>query len=530
MKGIFQNPILPGYYPDPSICRKGEDYYLVTSSFEYFPGVPVFHSRDLVHWQQLGHCLDRPSQLSMEGLRCSKGIYAPTIRYHQERDLFYMITTLVKNDPYWTNVNFFVTAKDPAGPWSDPVVIEGAEGIDPSLLFDEDGSAYYVGNMRSDPENLSNQNRYIWAQRIDLDTGALLGEKHILRKDGALYHAKCPEGPHLYKINGWYYLLTAEGGTARNHSVTIYRSRHVFGPYEGNPRNPLITHRNMRSDCPISSVGHADMIQTQTGQWWAVLLGTRTIGDTIRSSLGRETFLIPVAWEEEWPVFSPETGHVEASFPLPDLLPFYPQEEAICDQFEEKKLTPRWMTLRTYGEESRYSLTRRPGWLSLALKAGMLTQETSPAFLGQRQRHKAFSVRTKMDFAPGSEKESAGMVVLMSNGFHFRMEKTFVQGRPSMVLTQCVAGEEKILACAECSSSVVWMKITARKNMYDFYYAEEPEYWISLKQQVDGRFLSVDQAGGFNGAFIGLYASGNGTDRPDWADFDWFEYQSLQED
>ena len=223
----LRNPLLPGFYPDPSICKKGGDYYLVTSSFEYFPGIPIFHSRDFVHWHQIGHVLTRRSQANLDGLCPSRGIYAATIRYHEKTDTFYVVTTLVGNAPYYDNINFYVTASDPAGPWSDPVIIKGAEGIDPTLVFDGE-EVYYLGNRRPNPDIPECESRHIWLQRLDLPTGTLVGERVTLLEHGALYDAVAPEGPHLYHIKDWYYLIIAEGGTDHNHCSTVFRSHSIF--------------------------------------------------------------------------------------------------------------------------------------------------------------------------------------------------------------------------------------------------------------------------------------------------------------
>ena len=277
----YQNPVIAGFHPDPSVCRVGDDFYLVNSSFQYFPGVPIFHSRDLVHWQQIGHVLTRPSQLPLKNASTGGGIYAPTIRHDGER--FYMITTNVSDKG-----NFLVHATDPRGPWSEPVWIEQG-GIDPSLYF-EDGKCYLVSN----PDNC------IHLCQIDPLTGRQLTEsRRIWTGTGGRY----PEGPHIYKKDGWYYLLISEGGTEYGHKVTIARSRHIDGPYTGNPANPILTHINQNAENnPIQGVGHADMVQAHDGSWWLVCLGFRTQNGQ-HHVLGRETFLAPVAWNEDgWPV------------------------------------------------------------------------------------------------------------------------------------------------------------------------------------------------------------------------------------
>src|SRR5512137_236117 len=249
MPRIFRNPILPGCYPDPSICRVGEDYYLVTSTFEYFPGLPVFHSRDLVHWHPVGHVLDRPSQLNLDGIRSSGGLYAPTIRHFN--GVFYVINTLMHGKAH--SGNFIVTASNPAGPWSDPVWLESAPGIDPSLFFDDDGRVWYTGNRMAGNSQYEGHTE-IWLQQLDLAEMRLIGEPRVLW-DGAVKGAVWAEAPHLYKHEGMYYLLIAEGGTAHHHAVSVARSRSVTGPYEGNRANPILTHRNLGLDYPIVGTG-----------------------------------------------------------------------------------------------------------------------------------------------------------------------------------------------------------------------------------------------------------------------------------
>ena len=507
---LLTNPLLPGFYPDPSICRCGEDYYLVTSSFEYFPGVPVFHSRDLVHWHQLGHCLDRPAQLDLSGVAPSQGIYAPTIRCHD--DLFYMVTTLVRDPPYQGNVNFYVTARDPAGPWSDPIVVQGAEGIDPTLFFEGD-TAYYLGNLRPHPEDPADRSRHIWLQQLDLASGKLVGPRHILLTDGALRGAGTPEGPHLYHIGDYYYLLIAEGGTSWNHSVTVFRSRHLTGPYEGNPRNPVLTHRNLGAGSPIHSTGHADLIETQTGQWWAVLLASRPDGGPYRN-LGRETFAVPVTWEDGWPVFSPATGRVEPQFPAPDLPECRWPVPPLCDAFETPNLAPVWVTLRT-PTRPFYSLQARQGYLRL------WTRHDPPAVLLRRQQHRRFCVRTVVEFAPAAVDDRTGLTAWMNEKFHLRAELC----GSTLTLYRRAAGADTVLAQRPCEARRVWLKLETWDQQYAFSYAVEPEVWQPLGE-ADGRILCKEVAGGFTGAMVGLYAAGN-SESAGTADFDWFEYQPL---
>ena len=278
MKSI-ENPILPGFYPDPSICRVGEDFYLVTSSFAFFPGVPVFHSRDLIHWEQIGHVLTRPEQLPLNCRHISGGIYAPTLRYFD--GTFYMITTNVDGIG-----DFVCTAQDPAGPWSDMHIVHGAPGIDPSLFFDEDGSCWMCGNDWSKGYGV------IWVAPFDTNTFSLCGERVDLWR-GAMHDAWAPEAPHIYKKDGWYYLMIAEGGTEFFHSETIARAESITGKYKGYPGNPILTHRHLGYGAPITNTGHADLVELADGSWYMVLLACRPI-EGYHLNMGRETFITPV--------------------------------------------------------------------------------------------------------------------------------------------------------------------------------------------------------------------------------------------
>lgn len=519
MNHVYQNPILSGFYPDPSFCRVGEDYYLVTSSFEYFPGLPIFHSRDLVHWRQIGHVLDRPSQLVLDGLEASRGLYAPTIRYHD--GVFYVINTLVLDHDIGRN--FIVTATDPAGDWSEPYWLNDAPGIDPSLFFDADGRCYYTGNRIPPEGEQFHGHREIWLQELDLNTMQLTGERWGLW-DGAVKGGVHAEAPHLYAKDGFYYLLIAEGGTAHDHAITIARSENISGPYVGNLRNPILTHRHLGLEHPIVGTGHADLVETPGGEWWMVLLAMRPYGGYFYN-LGRETFLVPVRWEEGWPVVSPGNGRVEFQHPAPDLpVHRWPQPPA-CDQFDAPQLADCWNLIRT-PRETIYSLTERPSHLRLYLRPQTLAEQVNPTYVGRRQQHINFTAQTVLEFAPQQASECAGMVLLQNNNFHFRLvicqtksEETAVQ------LIKRAAGEETTLAELPVSGKRFCFKVSARGQAYSFYVATEAGMWQTVAEAVDGRILSTPVASGFTGACLGLYASSNGTPSQNVADFDWFEYQ-----
>jgi xylan 1,4-beta-xylosidase len=510
----FRNPILPGFYPDPSICRAEDDYYLVTSSFEYFPGIPLFHSRDLVHWRQTGHVLSRPSQLDLDGVPASYGIYAPTIRFHGGK--FYVITTLRKQDRMHC---FFVTTEHPAGPWSDPVWLEDAPGIDPSLFFDTDGRVWCTGNdIPPDGEQYPGQ-RAIWLQEIDLIAGKLVGSRRWIWH-GAEPAVQYVEAPHIYRVDDTYYLLTAEGGTDSHHAVCVARSASVVGPYENNPHNPILTHHDLAADHAITSTGHADLVQTQKGEWWAVLLACRPYGGPY-SNLGRETFLAPIRWEDGWPVTGTGNGQLDFEYSAPQLpehrWPAIPER----DGFQADVLAPQWNFLRT----PRHQFwTLEKAELSLQLRPETLTEPVNPSFIGRRQQHINFTAQAMMSFVPGHE-ESAGLVLLQNDRFHFRFVVTRLANQDVVVrLIQRFEGEDGVLAERSVTSSDCFLRIQARGQNHSFLFATQPETWNSLYDHTEGHFLSSQVAGGFTGTYIGLYASSNGQSSTNVAVFRWFDY------
>ena len=517
MQTSFRNPILSGCYPDPSICRAGDDYYLVTSTFEYFPGLPIFHSRDLVHWHQIGHVLDRPSQLPLDEIRASAGLYAPTIRY--SNGTFYVINTLVDGKNH--SGNFIVTASDPAGPWSEPHWLD-SQGIDPSLFFDDDGRVWYTGTRLKSHGDYEGHTE-IFLQELDLPSMRLEGEEHILW-DGAVKGAVWAEAPHIYKVDGRYYLLIAEGGTAHHHAVTVARSDSITGPYEGNRGNPILTHRHLGLDYPIAGTGHADLVETQNGEWWAVLLAMRPYGGYFYN-LGRETFLVPVRWEEGWPLFSPGTGRVEFSYPVPDLPETTWTQEPACDEFDSNKLAFHWNVLRTPRDEF-YTLGERPGYLRLKLRPAYLSEQSNPSFVGRRQQHIHFRAKCAMEFSPQNEHECAGLALIQNNDFYYLFVIT-KQTEPVIQLIKRAHGVQEILANQSISPGEIYLKVQAHEQNYGFYFASKPDEWRTVAENVDGCILSTPVAGGFVGAYIAMYASSNGRASVNHADFDWFEYMDL---
>lgn len=543
------NPILSGFYPDPSICRVDKDFYLVTSSFSFFPGVPIFHSKDLAHWRQIGHVLDRPEQLPVSYHAPSAGIFAPTIRYHQ--GIYYVISTNMSLG----GRNFIVTAKDPAGPWSAMHCIEGADGIDPSLFFDEDGTAYYTGTTRIKEGDGTTQ--AIWGSVIDIKTMQLVGERSILWK-GALRNAYAPEAPHLYKKEGWYYLMTAEGGTEHYHSVNISRSQAVLGEYEGYQGNPILTHRHLGKLYPICNVGHGDLVALQDGSWYMVALGSRLM-DGYHKILGRESFIAPVIWEDGWPVVSPGTGKIQESYPLPISLPPAPffdnPFDSTSTDFDEKELGKEWNFLGL-PKVGAYRLE------DSFLKLQLLAQDIVPweldglpanpiariqalkgktghiSFVGRRQQHIRFVAETKLKFSP-TEQENAGMVVLQNDANQIQLAVQLnSQGQKTAVCitVRTVEKEGKqhfsqtVEGAYPVSGDDIFLKVIGRGIHYSFYVKEEEhDAYQRICEGVDGGFLGSQASGGFIGAYLGLFACGGGQKKDTFVGFDWFRYGELTE-
>lgn len=493
-KITYNNPVIPGFFSDPSVCRVGEDYYLVNSTFEYFPGVPVFHSKDLVNWEMIGYCIDRPTQLP-KGLN----IFATTIRYN--KGTFYMITTNIG-----AGGNFYVTATNPEGPWSEPIWIE-AQGIDPDLFFDDDGKAYVISST-------------FFLFEIDLKTGKFLSEgKKLWNGTGGRY----PEGPHIYKKDGFYYLMIAEGGTEEAHSETIARSKNIWGPYDPNPSNPILAHCNAAGQGnPIQGVGHADIVNAHDGTWWIVFHGYRTVGGGTHHTLGRETCLAPVDWPKNgWPVVNGNgTATVNMTCPTLPLKPFT-AGSAMTD-FDGEKLGLEWNYLR-YPLTESYSLSERKGFLRLRGTEQTIEGRKSPTFTGRRVQDMAFTATTLVEFDPKKSNEEAG-ITLLNNGSHFDI-LIKLSGGKRVVLSRLRFGSV-VYESAEAvlKPGPVMLMIKGDRSAFAFLYYQgngEPKEI----QKVEPRYLSSETVGGFTGVYVGLYTTGNGKASTANADYDWFEYK-----
>ena len=509
----YLNPILAGFYPDPSITRVGEDYYLVNSSFAYFPGVPLFHSTDLASWTQLGSVLTRRSQLDLDSAGISRGIYAPTIRYHD--GTYYMITTLVDRGG-----NFYVTAKDPAGPWSDPVWLPSVDGIDPSFFFDDDGKAWVVNNGEAIEKPRYDGHRAIWIQEFDIASGKMVGPRSLIVNGGVdiTTNPIWIEGPHILKHDGAYFLICAEGGTGDQHSEVVFRSGAPTGPYTPFKGNPILTQRHLDKTrtFPVTSTGHADFVDTPDGEWWAVFLGTRPYGDDTYNT-GRETFMLPVKWVDGWPIVL--SGNETVSF-APRRSRLAPSPAAAVpmhgnftwrDEFDAATLAPAWVTIR-HPADARFDLASSPGSLTLHPADAGFEAAARPTFIGRRQQHLNATATTSMTYVPANEGDKAGIVAFQNDEYYYYLAVARVNGETRVQLEKHAPGRRGgggVVASAPISvdaSNAVYLRIEARASVYHFAYATREGDWNQLGGDMDGAILSTRMAGGFVGTMIGLYA------------------------
>lgn len=548
----YTNPIIKGSYPDPSICRVGDDFYIVNSSFEYFPGLPIHHSKDLVNWNLIGYGLHRPEQctgkMNLTDVQSDGGIHAPSIRYHN--GLFYIITTNVyspgKGKPS-KMINFIITSERIEGPWSDPYIIENAPGIDPDIIFDN-GKIWYVGTHVPKDPNFNGEGE-IWLQELDSSNWSLIGERYFLWR-GALYYGTWAEGPHIYKRNDYYYLLIAEGGTGLNHAAMVAVSDDIKGPYIPNDRNPILTTRHLSYDHWVNSTGHGDLIELKDGSWYMVALGIRSEIDTY-SNMGRETHLIPVVWEKEpfewkydkiqeewsdlperqrfeklrhvnyeWPVCSPITGRVERSYPLP--FPNSPQfsDNSFKDEFDNVSLNLEW-NFRRVPNKRTYEIDVDNGHLRLFSDKDIIEDRKNCSLLGIRQKESDFEFLTKMIFDTDELKVQSGISLFQKddNYFIYTIERYNSQFLLKLILkehdNEPILIKDKILS--SYNGSIIF-RVVSDNAAYKFYYSLDDLNNFNLLSEIGSdKILSK----GYTGAYYGLYSSTNGNDIEEYADYDW---------
>ena len=528
----FSNPVIRGGYPDPSICKVGDTFFLVNSSFEYFPGLPIHKSKDLINWELIGYGLHRKSQVdstvNLIDVQSNGGIHAPTIRYKD--GVYYIITTNVyynEDEKRADMVNFIITAENPAGPWSDPIHILGAPGIDPDLFFDDDGKVWYVGNQMPENPNFNGEGE-IWLQELDLNEFKLVGEKHLLWRGacGGVW----AEGPHMYKKDGRYYLLIAEGGTSFNHAVMVALSDNIEGPYISNPRNPIITSRHLSYDNWVNSTGHGDIIQLDDGRNYIVLLGIRNQIER-GSNMGRETFLAPVDWEREpfewkdttplWPVVSPKTGRIELANDVVFNNSIQNTETSFKDNFESDKLNLKW-NFRRYPIENVFNINTKEKRLNLICHPNQIKERGRAALLGIKQTELNFEYLTKMYFEPNTNGSEAGISFFQKDDNYINY--TLIKDNGKHYLQAYVVKNGELISTLKEHfghyKGHIKLKVIVDKDAYKLYYSTTGAHF-NLFANLDGSAL---KSNGYTGAHLGLYATSNGKETKDSASFDYVNY------
>jgi len=528
--GEYLNPIIAGFYPDPSICRVDDDYYLVNSAFNYFPSIPIWHSKDLVNWTQIGNVIDRQSQFQISGGDMSRGTYAPTIRHW---DIFYVVNTLVGGTG-----NFLVTATHPEGPWSEPILLPNVGGIDPDIFFDEDGRCYILSCDEPEGQPLYNGHRAIKIQEFDLEQKKSVGPKTLL-VNGGTDITKQPiwcEGPHMYKINGKYYLMCAQGGTSTAHTEVIFRSESLLGPYVPWEKNPILTQMGLPDNRlnPVTCTGHADMVQTQNGDWYAVFLGCQPY-DGRNFNTGRQTFMLPVKWTDDgWPVIlQPNT-----SVPLTVKKPNLPADKApevattgnisFTDNFDSDKLHYRWVGIRGPGSKW-YAISKEDKALYIQPRADLLSNQSNPSYLGTRQQNNNFSCTVSMMAQPDTKDCIAGLVAFQDDDNYYAINVKVESGKLTEVAfekpsapvrggrggrgtrgtrgaTQPQAIEPQVSKTLPNNIKSIELKIEGEGPITRLYYKTGNGQFTQLGDDLESSFLSTDTAGGFQGVTLGMFA------------------------
>ena len=535
----FINPIINGGYPDPSIVRVENDFYIVNSSFEYFPALPIHHSKDLVNWELIGYGIDRPSQgtgkVNLYDVQQQGGIHAPSIRYHD--GLFYIVTTNVyspvdKSKPT-EMVNFILTAKNPAGPWSDPYVIEGAPGIDPDIFFDDNGKVWFVGTHDTGNPN-KNGIGEIWIQELDLDNWKLKGQRHSIWRGAC--GGCCVEGPHIYKQYGRYYLMVAEGGTSYNHAVMIASSKNIEGPYDSNPKNPILTSRHLSNNNWVHSTGHADLVQLKDKRWYMVSLGIRNEMDST-SNMGRETHLMPVVWEEawdnwvevekgrwepviiKWPVVAPNTGKVERNTSIPFLEKKQNINYSFYDDFTSSKLDLQW-NFRRVPRENTYELNSKNKTLKLNLSPESFELRSQYNLMGFRQKETEFEYSSSMNFKPKKNFSEAGLSIFSQddNYINFTVKK---HNNKTLLNLSVKPRDQKLDIIKSIPlkyNENIILKIVSKDNKYIYYYSLDDGNSFDVFTETAANLVLCK---GYIGTNLGLYASSNGYKTKEYAEFEW---------
>lgn len=510
-KRTYHNPVQRGFFPDPSVIRVGEDYYMVNSSFQYFPAIPISHSRDMVHWHIIGHAIVESDWLDLHDIKDSHGIWAPDIEYVDGKFYIYAPLRLNGDGTRGKNVlrrQLVMVSDKPEGPYSKPVCIE-VDAIDPSLFVDDDGSRYMVFAHA--------------AQTVPLtaDGLAAAGEK---REAWGGTGERCPEGPHIMKKDGWYYAMVAEGGTGYGHGINVARSRELYGEYEKSPFNPVM--RQMDPEAPIQRAGHGKLVEDSNGQWWCYYLCGRPNGGRY-TTVGRETAMDPVRWTEEgWFVINEGKGPslVQTAPDLPECV----WERNLFDDFDDTKLKLDWEFVRN-PDNGSWSLTERPGYFRIWTKDGQLNEIRSKNTLLRREQELSYTAETKVEFYPDRDGEQAGLTCYYSTATYVRCAVCYEEGRKLQLVINRNHGEELIAEVENIEEKPVCLRVVVDKLQRSFYYSYDGESWELIGVLENCIYLCdegvPDDRKRHTGTLVGIYANNGGCGSRKAADFDYFRYE-----
>ena len=514
MMNQYINPILSGFNPDSSICRVGSDYYLTNSSFRYFPMLPIYHSRDLINWQLVNHGINREEQGARVWLGGRYGLFAPTIRYHERRKQFYIVVAFC-DAPNPAQRIFLLTAENPEREWSRPIFLEATDNLDPSLYFDADGNDYI--------QYVTDRQDGIYQYRIDLDTGRKLSEPELIWPGTG---GRFPEAPHVFYVQGYYYLFIAEGGIQFGHAECVARAKHITGPYESCPRNPILTHRGCATQCSaIQCVGHSDLVQDPAGQWWMICLAFRPAGTRKALPLGRETFLAPVEWNADgWPTVK-NSGAPDGTIGLTmqtDRNVAIQYDRCIWhDDFDREPLNINWY--RTWLPERNFcDLSHRPGWLKLTGQPDFMNPDRCSPLISRRQLHFRFTATVKMEFRPADDGDEAGFTVFNDEQRHYEIGLKRQDGKNVVFMRKTIADLAHETTLGNYDDAVIYLAIAGDEEQYMLRYGPTPETGMAGGT---GSTMLLSHRDNWTGNMLGLYCRSR---RETPAYFDWIDYQGEE--
>lgn len=506
----YQNPVQRGFFPDPSVIRVGDDYYMVNSSFQYFPAIPISHSRDMVHWHIIGHAITDPEWLDLSSIRDSHGIWAPDIAYADGKYYIYATLRLNADGKRGNNVmrrQLVMVSDKPGGPYGKPVCIE-VDDIDPSLFVDDDGKKYMVIARA--------------AQTVPLTEDGLSVAGPV-RTAWEGTGERCPEGPHIFKKDGWYYAMVAEGGTGYGHGINVARSRNLCGEYERSPYNPVM--RQTDPEALLQRAGHGKPVQDQNGKWWCYYLCGRRNGGNY-TTVGRETALDPVEWTKDgW--FTINGGKGPSMVQQAPELPECVFERELRDDFDRDTLGPEWEFVRN-PDNGSWSLRERPGYFRIWTGDGQLFEIRAKNTLLRREQELCYTAQTKLEFTPDRDGEQAGLCCYYSTATYVRCSLCWESGRKLRLVINRNRGEEVVAEAEQIPEGPVYLKVVTEYLDRSFFYSTDGAVWTELGTLKDCIYLCdegvADDPKRHTGTLVGIYANNGGCGSRKAADFDYFYY------